>query len=183
VSAADLPANQPNPPELPVSVADGRVRTLDPRYIPLRRSVGSIVTAFTSAGLLVVLLIVLVTVRMPPGAVWLLPAAWVLASLALALFTWRWPVLAYRRTSYRVDPDGIEIRRGVWWRRVISVPRSRVQHIDVSQGPLERSYGLGTLQIFTAGTHYAHVGLDGLAHPTAVMIRDHLLPHEGDDAV
>ena len=58
-----------------------------------------------------------------------------------------------------------------------------MQHIDVSQGPLERSYGLGTLQIFTAGTHYAHVGLAGLAHPAAVTIRDHLLPKEAQDAV
>jgi len=58
-----------------------------------------------------------------------------------------------------------------------------VQHTDVSQGPAERSYGLGTLSVFTAGTDHARVGLSGLDHATALAIRDHLLPREGADAV
>jgi hypothetical protein len=58
-----------------------------------------------------------------------------------------------------------------------------VQHTDVAQGPLERGHGLGTLAIYTAGTAYARVGLRGLDHATALRIRDHLLPGEGDDAV
>ena len=53
---------------------------------------------------------------------------------------------------YRVDADEIEIWSGVLWRQAVVVPRSRVQHIDVSQGPIERSYGLATLSIHTAGT-------------------------------
>jgi membrane protein YdbS with pleckstrin-like domain len=82
-----------------------------------------------------------------------------------------------------VDASGILIRRGVFWRRVIHVPRSRVQHTDVSQGPLERGHGLGTLVIYTAGTDHARVDLHGLDHAAALAIRDHLLPGEGEDAV
>ncbi len=63
------------------------------------------------------------------------------------------------------------------------MPRSRVQHTDVSQGPLERSHGLGTLVIYTAGTEHARVELGGLDHGTALLIRDHLLPREENDAV
>ena len=58
------------------------------------------------------------------------------------------------------------------WRKVINVPRSRVQHTDVSQGPLERGHGLGTLVIYTAGTDHARVDLPGLDHATALRIRD-----------
>ena len=89
----------------------------------------------------------------------------------------------YRHTSYRVDDQGIEIRRGVYWRVVINVPRSRVQHIDVSQGPLDRRYGLGTLVVYTAGTDHAKVELGGLEHGRALRIREHLLPSGADDAV
>jgi membrane protein YdbS with pleckstrin-like domain len=71
----------------------------------------------------------------------------------------------------------------VVWRRIINVPRSRVQHIDVSQGPLQRTYALGTLVIYTAGTDHAKVELRGLSHARALRIRDHLLPSGGDDAV
>ena len=64
-----------------------------------------------------------------------------------------------------------------------NVPRSRVQHTDVAQGPLERRYGLGTLVIYTAGTEHAKVALPGLAYADALRIRDQLLPREGADAV
>ena len=101
----------------------------------------------------------------------------------LAWLSHRWPEIAYRHTFYRVDPQGIEIRRGVVWRRTINVPKSRVQHTDVSQGPLQRTYALGTLVVYTAGTDHAKVELPGLSHARAMRIRDHLLPSGGDDAV
>jgi hypothetical protein len=82
-----------------------------------------------------------------------------------------------------VDAGGIEIREGVVWRAVTNVPRSRVQHTDVSQGPLERRFGIGTLVIHTAGTDSAVVSLRGLTHESALAIRDHLLPREEPDAV
>ncbi len=67
---------------------------------------------------------------------------------------------------------------------VVTVPRSRVQHTDVSQGPIERTYDLATLIIYTAGTHYASISLGGLSHETALFIRDHLIAGgEKDDAV
>jgi hypothetical protein len=92
-------------------------------------------------------------------------------------------VLEHRHTSYRIDGAGIEIRRGVWWRKVTHVPRSRIQHTDVSQGPIERGFGLATLHVFTAGTEHAEVALGGLSHATALAVRDHLLAGRDDDVV
>ena len=71
----------------------------------------------------------------------------------------------------------------MFWREVVNVPRSRVQHTDVSQGPLERRYGLGTLVVYTAGTDHAKVTLGGLDHGVALGIREHLMPERGTDAV
>ncbi len=99
------------------------------------------------------------------------------------MLAYRWPVRNYRHTSYRIDELGIEIRRGVYWRVVINLPRSRVQHIDVSQRPIDRRYGLGTLVLYTAGTDHAKVELAGLEHGRALRIREHLLPPGADDAV
>ena len=84
---------------------------------------------------------------------------------------------------HRLDGQGIEIARGVICRSIVHVPVSRVQHTDVSQGPLQRRYGLGTLTIYTAGTEYARVNLHGLAHARALAIRDLLLPRRSDDGV
>ena len=144
---------------------------------------GWIVAAPIMAGLLLALLLVLFLAPIPGWAMALLVLFGATAPLGLAWLAHGWPGIAHRYASYRVDGRGIEIRRGVVWRKVINVPRSRVQHTDVSQGPLERGHGLATLIIYTAGTDHARVDLHGLDHATALSIREHLLAGEGDDAV
>jgi hypothetical protein len=79
--------------------------------------------------------------------------------------------------------DLLEIRRGVWWRSVVTVPLSRVQHTDVNQGPLQRRFDLSTLVVHTAGTQHATVKLEGLGKEVAESVRDELLKQRGDDAV
>lgn len=165
-------------------VSDGLDHPLDPRVIALWRIAGGIFTAIVATGSLLALGIVLLTADNFTG--WLralLPVAWLAMVLLGAWHAYRWPPRRYQHTSYRVDDQGIEIRTGVFWRVVINVPRSRVQHIDVSQGPTERRFGLGTLVIYTAGTDHAKVDLDGLEHGVALRIREHLLPTGVGDAV
>ena len=165
-------------------VADGGEHQLDPRVIPLQQITGGIFTAVIAAGSFLGVLFNLLRESEAGGVRWiLLPALWLLSVLFLAWHSYRWPPRAYEHTFYRVDDQGIEIRKGVYWRVVINVPRSRVQHIDVSQGPVERRYGLGTLVIYTAGTEHAKVELEGLEHGRALRIREHLLPSGASDAV
>lgn len=168
----------------PTPVADGEVHALDRRSIALRRVTGWILAAGVAAGSLVGLIIVLLVADDIPGWIRrLLPFIWLAVPILMGWLAHRWPVRQYQHTSYRVDQQGIEIRRGVFWRVAINVPRSRVQHTDVSQGPLERRYGLGTLVIHTAGTEHARVALGGLEHRVALRIRGHLQPSGAADAV
>ncbi len=62
---------------------------------------------------------------------------------------------------------------------MISVPLARLQHADISQGPLQRQWGLAKLIVYTAGTQHASVELEGLAYETAIKLRDHLLHQQG----
>lgn len=165
------------------SIADGIRRSLDPRAIPLARAVGKIVTAGVGLTLAVAMGIVWRAAEPPLFALAFMVGGWLLAVGLLGWWLHRWPVISHRHASYTVHEEGLEIRRGVLWRKVISVPRSRVQHTDVAQGPLERRYGLGTVDIYTAGREHAKVDLHGLAYETAFEIRDHLLPQEESDAV
>ena len=151
---------------------------LDPRFIRLQREVGWYFSALASLGLLGGSF-ALLTARRWPWALLL----WMISSAALAWFLYRWAEIAYRHIAYRVDEDGIEIRSGVFWRSVCNIPRSRVQHTDVAQGPVDRKYGLGKLVIYTAGTEHSKVELPGLEHQTALDIRNQLLPRQADDVV
>ena len=182
-AAEESPASVAAPAlEPPPSIADGVERPLDPRHITVSRIGGWI---FTGVVTLVQLVATAITWVSPaPGWVTALVAVVAAAvTLALGWLSHRWPVVEHRHASYKVDEQGIELRRGVYWRKVINVPRSRVQHTDVSQGPLERRFGLGTLVIYTAGTDHAKVDISGLDHATALAIRDHLVTGEGGDAV
>ncbi|HEX5720806.1 MAG TPA: PH domain-containing protein [Thermoanaerobaculia bacterium] len=177
--APDL--SHPEPASEPASIADGIERRLDPRVMALNRIVGGIVAAAISLSQLVALLVIYFVADDLPGWVMaLFVLLWVIVTLILAWSSHRWPAVEHRHTSYKLDERGIEIRKGVYWRRVIHVPRSRVQHTDVSQGPIERGFGLGTLVIYTAGTDHARVDLPGLEHATALQIRDYLLPDDED---
>lgn len=172
-------AGSPSQPatDAPPPPADG-YEALDRRYIRLQREVGRITSAMLSAPLLFAAFIVFT----PRRWIWA-TTLWVVVAALIVWFFHRWPPIDYRHRGYRLDADGIEIKAGVVWRRVMNVPRSRVQHTDVAQGPLERRHGLGRLIIYTAGTDHARVELPGLAHHEALQIRDRLLPTTASDAV
>lgn len=156
---------------------------LDPRIIHVRQIVGLITSGVVAALALGALAPVAVVVRPSWSMMGVGFAAWLVVTALLAWWLWIWPGKAYEYASYRLDDDGLEIRRGVVWRRVINVPRTRVQHTDVSQGPIERSHGLSTLVVHTAGTDHAQVVLPGLSRENAFALRDQLLPRDDRDAV
>ena len=93
------------------------------------------------------------------------------------------PAWRYQYTRYRVDRLGLTIRRGIYWRSVTSVPKSRIQHIDVLQGPVQRRFELATLVVHTAGTQSASVSLGGLSHADALPLRDFLIDRDDRDGV
>lgn len=98
------------------------------------------------------------------------------APLALALIgLWSVGFAAPRRWSrWGWAWTGRELHVAQGWlnRRHTIVPALRVQHIDVTQGPLERLFGVSTLVLHTAGTANSEVHLPGISRDTAEEIRD-----------
>jgi len=112
-----------------------------------------------------------------------LPLALALLVALPALGAW----LGLRRhacTRWRLDGDGYALRRGRLWRHETFVPRSRVQHLDIQHGPIERRFKLATLVIHTAGSRNSAVATAGLDAQDAERLRDHLarwIEHDDDD--
>lgn len=94
-----------------------------------------------------------------------------------------WPKWEHARAGYRIQPDRIEMWRGLVWRRHVSVPISRVQYTDVKQGPVQRSHGIATLVVHTAGTLSSDIEFPGLPPELAARVRDWLVAQTGSDAV
>ena len=111
----------------------------------------------------------------------LLPSLLLLLVLVLAItIAGIW--LGYRRWKYsewKLDETGMHVKRGRLWRKEILVPRSRVQHLDIERGPIERHFGLATLIVHTAGTRTHALRQAGFLDADAVALRDALVPASG----
>jgi hypothetical protein len=117
------------------------------------------------------------------AGVWKLSIAIVLVAILVAR-----RLMAYSRRyaqsfACELSADGLLIKRGVWWRSETYVPRARVQHTDVNQGPIARRYGIAKLKVFTAGTQESEIEVGGLARADALRLRDEMLGRHGHDAV
>lgn len=156
---------------------------VDPLSVKAEKLVGLILCGLLAVGLPVSLALFTYLFDWSAGLTGVTSVGSAVFLLLLLVYSLRWPRLEYRHLSYRVSEQRIEIRRGVVWRTVISVPRNRIQHTDVAQGPLQRHYGLATLVLHTAGTHNYEVTLPGLSRPTALAVREQLLGDRTHDAV
>ncbi len=149
-------------------------RHVDPNTVPVWRWHGLL-----TAMLFAIPLVAIAASGRPGLAVGLLIAYVPIAIVCI----WRWPSAYYRALRFGLDEQGITIRRGILWRSHIALPRIRVQHSDVSQGPLQRRYGVATLKLYTAGSRYTKIELPGLTHDDAIALRDALLARGGDSGV
>lgn len=104
---------------------------------------------------------------------WLLFAALALTSLA-------WPFLAVPRKGYALRERDILYRSGVLWRKLAAVPFNRIQHVETSSGPLDRAFGLASLEIFTAGGATGDLKISGLESALATRLRSHILGQAGE---
>jgi membrane protein YdbS with pleckstrin-like domain len=99
-----------------------------------------------------------------------------IAVIAMLLIL-RLPMRRYTAKGYNMSTDRLRVVRGIWWRSDTVVPFGRVQHIDVEQGPIERSFGIATMTLHTAGSHNASVHLPGLEESLARAMREEIRAH------
>lgn len=111
-----------------------------------------------------------------PWAAWGLASAW----LAIALVA---PPLSYARWRFSVDDRLLAMRYGILFVEERLIPVPRMQHVDLTRGPIERLFGLSTLVVFTAGNEGSAFRVPGLARRRAEALRDHILQARGRDVV
>lgn len=97
------------------------------------------------------------------------PALMVMLGLLLLLCTLvqLWLPLQQARTRFLLRRQDFLLESGVWWRQAVLIPLTRVQHVTVSQGPLQKHFGLATLKVFTAGGLQAEATLADLDYELA----------------
>lgn len=75
----------------------------------------------------------------------------------------------YKSLEYIIDSDSVKMMKGVFWRKRSTVPYTKITNIDVTQGPVQRMFNIGTIHVQTAGAG----GMEGgQAELTLLGIRD-----------
>ncbi|MCL1066658.1 PH domain-containing protein [Shewanella olleyana] len=82
---------------------------------------------------------------------------------------------AAKNLCYGVLEHELVVRKGLWWISTTTLPFTRLQHVSLSQNPLQRRFSLATLKCFSAGSGAAEIYLPGLLFNTAEHLRQHLL--------
>jgi membrane protein YdbS with pleckstrin-like domain len=93
---------------------------------------------FAAAGIAAILVVVL----------GVFAAAIFLAQVAVTFFSLR---LNYEMRWYKVTDRSLRIRAGVWNVHEMTMTFANVQNITISQGPLERLFGISDVEVDTAG--------------------------------
>ncbi|MFJ8082084.1 PH domain-containing protein [Streptomyces sp. NPDC096205] len=103
------------------------------------------------------------------------PAWAAFALLPPAFIAWGWVLLGrnWRSWRYAERADDLLISRGVLWRTVTVVPYGRMQLVEVTSGPLERHFGLASVQLHTAAAA-TDATIPGLDPAEAERLRDRL---------
>jgi len=91
------------------------------------------------------------------------------------------PTLAFDRWRYLLREEDLLIAHGVFVRRVVAIPMSRVQHVDARQGVIEQWMGLARVQVYTASGGGADGTVPGLDIDVAERLRDELVARGGGE--
>jgi uncharacterized protein len=86
-------------------------------------------------------------------------------------------VVAGRRVrawGYAERDEDLMVRRGVMFRRMSVIPYGRMQYVEVTAGPFERTFGLATVQMHTAAAA-SDARIPGLPAAEAARLRDQLM--------
>ncbi|MFG2991110.1 PH domain-containing protein [Streptomyces sp. NPDC048257] len=103
------------------------------------------------------------------------PAWAAVGAFWLVVLAWGWALLGrnWRSWRYAERADDLLISRGVLWREETVVPYGRMQLVEVTSGPLERRFGLASVQLHTAAAA-SDAKIPGLLPAEAERLRDRL---------
>lgn len=105
-----------------------------------------------------------------------MPVLWIAIGLWSASFVKR----QWEAWRYEVTDREVILSWGVWYRTRRFVPRDRIQHVDITSGPIARKFGLSHVHLYVAGAHGAVGGIPGLTHDEAEELRQMLVEHTAE---
>lgn len=100
---------------------------------------------------------------------------WIIAVLIITAVLMFWSWFSFRYKGFALRDHDVIYQRGIIWRKVTVLPFNRVQHVETTQGILQRRFNLMTLNLFTAGGLRADLAIPGMDKEVTEGIKTMLL--------
>ena len=72
-------------------------------------------------------------------------------AIMMAVITIVFINMTYDNITYLVKNEALIINRGIFFKQSQTIPFNRVQNVDIYWGPIERRFGIATINVQTAG--------------------------------
>lgn len=141
---------------------------LDKKYLRILLLRNLILFLFLAGALVTFLLL---TEEKPPIFITVSISLVIVLAVALLLAV---TILGFPKKGYLVREKDVSYQRGLITYKVTSVPLNRIQHVEVSQGVLEKMLGLSSVKIFTAGGTSSDLSIPGLTVDEAKKVKAYL---------
>lgn len=151
--------------ELP-KVADITFTALDPKYRWINLSQPLLILAIISTPMVILSFI---TDQLSLGYL-----GWGLYCV-IVLLSFAYHYVAATKRRYALREADLLYQEGIFWHTTTAVAFNRVQHIDLTHGPLERKYNIATIKCFTAGGSSVDLKVPGLPKEDAEVLRAFIL--------
>lgn len=96
----------------------------------------------------------------------------------VAILSWGLASLQYQAFSFTIEERRIVIKKGVLFKKIITIPFTRIQNVNITRNPLTQLLGLSEIVIQTAGisgVQRAEGKLPGVAAGEAEGLRDRIM--------
>ena len=90
------------------------------------------------------------------------------------LFVWIFlvEIIGFKVKGYAIRQKDVSYKSGLIWFSMTSVPFNRIQHCEITQGPLGRLFSLASVKVYTAGGSGSDLTISGLSKERAQRLRD-----------
>ncbi|WP_395341169.1 PH domain-containing protein [Ningiella sp. W23] len=157
-----------------ISIVRLQLSDISSRY----RSINMVMSfAITSLVCLIMLIVHQGWLFSPPTG-FVEPGPWIISAVALlGVVNISYHFFADPKIKYALREQDLHFQSGLFFRRLVSQPILRIQHIELKRGPIERKANLATLQVFSAGGMSHTFEIPGLPYEKAVSLRQFIIDH------
>lgn len=153
-----------------------------PHMTPLADHYAMVNSAVSLLTLLVIIAVALIAIFQP---LWPLPdegrtnAVFIAIAVSISLLLLIvYGYFAEKAKGYCVREQDITLFKGLIFRKIITQPICRIQHIEVKSGPVDRKVELAKLHVYSAGDIAQTFEIPGLPVALANAIRNDILAHK-----